>query len=118
MITKHAWREKVSNQHLILLGLKKYIEVWMQKIQGNIYQANKWINQKVSKRVYQFSDGDLNKFVLLLPKDIYPYEYVDSWERFNETSLPPKKSFYSKLNLEDITIKAIIMFKKYGKYSD
>ena len=30
---------------------------------------------------------------------------MDSWERFNETSLPNKKSFYSKLNLEDITDK-------------
>ena len=28
---------------------------------------------------------------------------MDSWERFNETSLPPKNSFYSKLNLENIT---------------
>ena len=27
---------------------------------------------------------------------------MDSCERFNETSLPPKKDFYSKLNLEDI----------------
>ena len=30
---------------------------------------------------------------------------MDSWERFNETSLPPKKSFYSELNLEDISDK-------------
>ena len=30
---------------------------------------------------------------------------MDSWERFDETSLPPKKAFYIKLNLEDITDK-------------
>ena len=30
---------------------------------------------------------------------------MDSWERFNETSLPPKESFYSELNLEDISDK-------------
>ena len=52
--------------------------------------------------IYQFCDGDLNKFVLLLRKGVYPYEYMDSWERFNETSLPPKKSFYSQLDLENI----------------
>ena len=28
---------------------------------------------------------------------------MDSWERFNETSLPDKKAFYSELYLEDIT---------------
>ena len=44
-------------------------------------------------RVYQFCNGDLNKFVLLLRKGVYPYEYMDSWERFNETSLPLKKLF-------------------------
>ena len=30
---------------------------------------------------------------------------MDSWETFNETSLPDEKAFYSKLNLEDITDK-------------
>ena len=28
---------------------------------------------------------------------------MDSWERFNETSLPEKEAFYSSLNMEDIT---------------
>ena len=53
--------------------------------------------------MYQFCNGDLNKFVLLLRKGVYPYEYMDSWERFDETSLPDKKYFYSKLNLEYIS---------------
>ena len=53
----------------------------------------------------QFCNSDLNKFVLFLRKNIYHYEYVDNWERFNETSLPNKKAFYSELNLEDITNK-------------
>ena len=54
---------------------------------------------------YKLCSGDHNKFVLLLTKGIYPYEYMDSWERFNETTLPPKKAFYSELNLEDISDK-------------
>ena len=54
---------------------------------------------------YEFCNGDTNKFILLLRKGVYPYEYMDSWERFTETSLPDKKAFYSKLNLEDITDK-------------
>ena len=56
-------------------------------------------------RTYQFCNGDLNKFVLLFRKGVYSYEYMDSWERFDETSLPDKEAFYSKLNLEDITDK-------------
>ena len=42
---------------------------------------------------------------MLLRKGVYPYEYMDSWERFNETSLPTQKDFYSELTLEDITDK-------------
>ena len=52
---------------------------------------------------YQLSDNDINKFKLLLRKGVYPNEYMDSWKRFNETELPSKDKFYSKLNLEDIS---------------
>ena len=34
---------------------------------------------------------------------VYPYEYMDDCEKFNKTSLPEKKYFYSHLNMEDIT---------------
>ena len=40
---------------------------------------------------------------LLLRKGIYPYEYMDSWERFAEPRLPPKEAFYSKLSDEHIS---------------
>ena len=39
----------------------------------------------------------------LLRKGVYLYEYMDSWEKFDENTLPPKKAFYSSLNLEDIS---------------
>ena len=34
-----------------------------------------------------------NKFLLLLRKGVYLHDYMDSWEIFNETEQPPKKSF-------------------------
>ena len=40
---------------------------------------------------------------LVKRKGVYPYEYMDSLERFKETKLPPKEVFYSKLNNEDIS---------------
>ena len=55
--------------------------------------------------VYQFCNGDTNKFVLFLRKGVYSFEYMDSWEWFNETSLPDKRAFYSELYLEVITDK-------------
>ena len=52
--------------------------------------------------MYEFCNKNLNKFILLLRKGVYPYEYMDNWERFNETSLPNKESFHSNLNMENI----------------
>ena len=39
----------------------------------------------------------------MLRKGVYLYEYMDSWQKFDEKSLPEKKAFYSNLNMEDFT---------------
>ena len=39
----------------------------------------------------------------MLRNYVYSYEYIDVCQKFNETSLPEKKDFYSHLNMEDIT---------------
>ena len=76
--------------------------------------------------MYKFCNDNLNKFVMLLRKSAYPYEYMDNYERFNKTSLPSKKDFYSELILEDVTDQdyehAQKVFKEYcrdmGDYHD
>ena len=90
--------------------------------------SNKSINDLIQKfaNTYQFCNGDLNKLALLLKKDVYPYEYMESWEKFNETSMPSKENFYSEAILEDITHKdyadALKVLKEYctdmGNYHD
>ena len=42
---------------------------------------------------------------LLIKKGIYPYEYMDNWNRFNESKLPDKSKFYSKLNMNEVSDK-------------
>ena len=75
------------------------------------------INVLIKKffNMYQFCSGNINKFVLLLRKGVYPYEYMDTWERFNETSLLNKRDFYSELDLEDITGKVYAHYQKVFK---
>ena len=43
--------------------------------------------------LHKFCNGVLNSFLLLLRKGVYPYEYMDSWEKFDETTIPPKEAF-------------------------
>ena len=48
-------------------------------------------------------EPDRQKRQLLLRKGVYPYEFMDSWERFEAAQLPPKEAFYSKLSDEHIS---------------
>ena len=79
----------------------------LESIIDNVSEINKKISLiELSEKfpsTYKFCNKDLNKFELLLRKGVYSYEYMDSWERFNETSLPDEESFYSELSKEDIT---------------
>ena len=71
--------------------------------------------KKRFKNTFKFSDNDINKFILLLRKGAYPYEYMDDWEKFHETTLTEKEEFYSNLNMEDITGADYIMQKEFAK---
>ena len=83
-------------------------------------------NKELTERfanIYGFWNEDLNKFILLLRKGVYPYEYMDNWEKFNETTLPNKESFYSSLNMENIdrhgnNVFKEIKLKNLGEYHD
>ena len=55
---------------------------------------------------------------MLLRKDVYPYEYMNDWEKFNETTLPEKEESYSNLNMENITVCKDFEIKNLGKYHD
>ena len=52
---------------------------------------------------------------LLIKKGIYPYVYMDNWNRFNESKLPDKAKFYSKLNMNEVSDKDYEHAKKVWK---
>ena len=47
------------------------------------------------KNTFTFSNNDINKYMLLLRKGVYPYEYTNDWERFKEIA-SGKEKFYNK----------------------
>ena len=42
-------------------------------------------------------------FRLMRRKIVYSYEYMDSWKKFEKTSLPQKDTFYSRCNMKGIS---------------
>ena len=78
-----------------------YIKIKNEKLLLKCFNYNSYYKKNFNN-TYSFCNNVLNKFVLLLRKGVYPYEYMDSWEKFNEASLPSKEDFYSNLNMEDI----------------
>ena len=86
------------------------------KIYINIYQHK--FDEKLKEQFlnrYKFSNHDNNKFILLLWKGVYPFEYIDDWEKFNEISLLEKEEFYSHLNMEGITDADYVHAKEVSK---
>ena len=41
----------------------------------------------------KFSNNNIHKIIQLLRKGVYPYEYLDEWEKFNEILLPKEVNF-------------------------
>ncbi|XP_060847730.1 LOW QUALITY PROTEIN: uncharacterized protein LOC132931392 [Rhopalosiphum padi] len=67
------------------------------------------------------------KLDLVTRKGVFPYEYIDSWSKLNETRLPPKSVFYNSLKDEEINdddyshakkIWRVFDLKTLGEYSD
>ena len=93
-------------------------------------EYQKDLNKKLIERfsnVYEFCGYTMNKFITLLRKGVYPYEYMDEWNKFDEKELPSKESFYSNITVEDISdtdyAHANNVFKKFdiknlGEYHD
>ena len=75
------------------------------------------MNSSLYKLVKNLSDEDFKYLVeefgsknleLLKQKGVYPYEYMNSFEKFNEEKLPAKKYFYSCTKMEKL-----VMMVKY-----
>ena len=66
-------------------------------------QLDRDVLKKSFANTYKYCGGDDEHFRLLLRKGVYPYEYMDSFERFKEPALPSIDRFYSELNLQDIS---------------
>ena len=111
IVKKHTYKNKQMNINAIPNNMEKYMAFMLgnhltfidsfqfmssslDKLVSNLpAEALKYTNKK-------FKGG---KFELMTRKGVYPYDYMDSFEKFNKTELPTKEEFYSILNNDHIT---------------
>ena len=68
---------------------------------SSLDSLSKNLTKEQFKNIKSYYSG--KQLDLLLRKGVYPYDWVDSIDKFSETQLPPQESFYSKLCDEGIS---------------
>ena len=80
--------------HLVFLDSFQFMSSSLDNLVKNLPdEAFKYTKQEFEKE----------QFNLMKQKGIYPYDHMDSFDRFNETKLPVQQDFYSILNNEHIS---------------
>ena len=80
--------------HLTFIDSFQFMSSSLDKLVGNLPDESFKYTKETFKNEF---------FQLMEQKGVYPYDYMDSFDKFNETELPKKKDFYSILNNEHIT---------------
>ncbi|KAK3101531.1 hypothetical protein FSP39_004239 [Pinctada imbricata] len=114
--------------NLDFLDTFQFMSTSLQKLVENL--AKKGISKFSHLKSYVETTHPENqniKVQLLTRKGVYPYRYLDSFERFNEASLPDKSAFYNDLEGKDIPeaeyihaekVWDIFKTKNLGEYHD
>ena len=77
-------------------GLEKYIAFFLNKNLVFI-DSMQIMNSSLDKLVKNLSDSTQQKNLLLKQKDAYPYQHMNSFERYNEKNLSARKYFHSSI---------------------
>ncbi|KYM97826.1 hypothetical protein ALC62_11480 [Cyphomyrmex costatus] len=76
----------------------KFLSSSLEKLVSYLDKSKLKITQSI------FSNLNTQEFDFLTRKGVFPYEYVDNFDKLNETSLPPREAFYSSLTNEDVSV--------------
>ena len=131
--------KKVKEQPLTINDILNNMEKYMAFMLGNqltFIDSFQFMSSSLDKLVSNLPKDDLiytskvfkgKKFNLMSQKGVYPYDFMDSFEKFNQTELPTKDQFYSILNDQHIIddeydhvkkVRKTFKIKTMGKYHD
>ena len=89
-------REEESKEiELRFIDSFKFMSSSLDSLVNNLARGN--------NEFFGFKDYNESQYKLLIRKGIYAFEYMDDWDKFKETALPPKEAFYSKLTMSGVS---------------
>ena len=115
IVKKNAYKNKKGEEkQMNINAIPNNMEKYMAFMLGNhltFIDSFQFLNSSLEKLVSNIPKQSLKytsktfkgkKFDLMARKGVYPYDYMDSFDKFNE-KLPPKEEFYSILKNEHIS---------------
>ena len=87
--TSEKYMSIIVNRNIVFLDLPQFYKGSLDSHASNLEDSD-FKNS--------LSEFPANKLEILKRKDAYPYEWVDSYEKFDYQELPPKECFYSSIN--------------------
>ena len=87
--------ERSKEIDLRFIDSLKFMSSSLDSLVNNLARGN--------NKFFGFENYNGSQYKLLIRKGIYPYEYMDDWDKFKETILPPKETFYSKINMSRVS---------------
>ena len=92
--------DKDRNEHIKEMELRfidgiKFMSSSLDSLVNNLARGG--------QEFWGFESYNDHQHKLIIQKGIYPYEYMDSWDKFKETSLPSMERFYSNLKMSGVS---------------
>ena len=125
---KHAYtNKKGEKQDLNINAIPNNMEKYMAFMLGNhltFIDSFQFMSSSLDKLVSNLPKDDLidtskvfkgKRLNLMSQKGVYPYDFMDSFEKFNQTELPTKDQFYSILTINTLQMMNMTMLRKFGR---
>ena len=113
---KHTYKNKRGEEcHMNINCIPNNMEKYMAFMLGNhlvFLDSLQFMSSSLDNLIknlpdeafkYTKQEFEREQFNLMKQKGIYPFDHMDSFDRFNETKLPVQQNFYSILNNEHIS---------------
>ena len=90
----------IINNNIVFINSLQFCKASLDTLAGNLQDSD------FKHLMSEFLE---DKLKILRKKDAYPYEWVDSYEKFNYKELPPEEAFYSSID-DGKEVKVIVIF--------